>query len=240
MSGLFAVIALVFGGIIFLYALKYYMSIALILIANGSNGNGNGNGKGNGKGNGHSNGNGNENGNGLRGIKRNGNDHEPLRYKPFISVHLPMYNERTVVDRLLKSVTSFDYENFEVIVADDSSDETSDILDQRWANHPQVKISRRHGRSGFKGGALQKALEITDPRAEFIVVFDADFIPPPDILQQFLAYFYGANGHGNGNDHDEAWWTIGSPLFRDISGTFSTLQKTGSLAAFEQSLLAPM
>ncbi|MCH7611438.1 MAG: glycosyltransferase [Chloroflexi bacterium] len=189
----FALAALFFGGIFFLYALKYYMSIALILIANASRGNGYGNGRHKG------NGNGNGNGNGLRGIPRNGDDHDAFHYKPFISVHLPLYNEKSVVDRLLQSVTSFDYENFEVIVADDSSDETSDILDQRWANHPRVKISRRHDRNGFKGGALQKALEVTDPRAEFIVVFDADFIPPPDILQQFLAYFFGVNGNGNGN-----------------------------------------
>ena len=195
--GVFAIAALFFGGIFFLYALKYYFSIALILISNGSNGNGNGHGNGNG--NGHKNGlrNGNGNGNGLKGLPRNGGDHDPLHHKPFISVHLPLYNETAVVDRLLRSVTSLNYENFEVVVADDSSDETSTILDQRWASHPQVKISRRHDRSGFKGGALQKALEITDPRAEFIVVFDADFIPPPDILQQFLAYFYGVNGNGN-------------------------------------------
>ena len=141
MFGLFAVAALFFGGIFFLYALKYYLSIALILIANGSNVNGNGNGNGhknwlrNGRRNGGRNGNGNG---GLRGIPRNGENGEQLHYKPFVSIHLPLYNEKSVVDRLLKSVTSLNYENFEVIVADDSNDETSNILDQRWANHPRV------------------------------------------------------------------------------------------------------
>src|SRR3970040_222829 len=109
-----------------------------------------------------------------------------------------MYNEPAVVDRLLQSCTSLAYDNYEVVVADDSNDETSRILDQRWPTHRRVKISRRKSRAGFKGGALQKALQVTDPRAEFIAVFDADFIPPPDILQQVLSYFYSINANGNG------------------------------------------
>lgn len=195
---LFAFVALFFGGLFFLYALKYYLSMALILLANG---NGNGNGNGHSNGNGLFNGNGN--GHGLRSLPKNGEHKDKLPHKPFISVHLPLYNEASVVDRLLQSCTNLNYDNYEVVVADDSSDETIAILDQRWAAHPRVKISRRHDRSGFKGGALEKALEVTDPRAEFIAVFDADFIPPPDILQQFLAYFYGVNGNGNGNDEEE-------------------------------------
>ena len=38
-----------------------------------------------------------------------------------------------------------------------------------------------------------------NPKTQFIAVFDADFIPPPDILHQFISYFYGINGNGNGN-----------------------------------------
>ncbi|MGH2621697.1 MAG: glycosyltransferase family 2 protein, partial [Anaerolineales bacterium] len=37
------------------------------------------------------------------------------------------------------------------------------------------------------------------PKAEFVAVFDADFIPPPDILHQFLSYFYGVSPDGNGD-----------------------------------------
>ncbi|NIO70204.1 MAG: hypothetical protein GTN71_14550, partial [Anaerolineae bacterium] len=35
---------------------------------------------------------------------------------------------------------------------------------------------------------------------EFIVIYDADFVPAPNMIQQYLAYFYGPNGsNGNGN-----------------------------------------
>ena len=191
-----AAISLLFGVFFFAYALKYYANITLMLLFNGENGlvNGNGYVEGQGLRNGLGNGLRRIFGNGVNNAFANGYDLK-LEAQPFVSIHLPLYNEKKVVERLLTACTSLDYENYEVIVADDSTDETTKIL-ERWAEHPRVKISHRQDRSGFKGGALQVALQRTDPRAEFITVFDADFIPPPDVITQFLAYFYSGNGDG--------------------------------------------
>ena len=146
-----------------------------------------------------------------------------LERKPFISVHLPLYNEKRVTERLLRACTSFDYcakggqVLYEVVVADDSTDETTSIVQafaEQWnASHgyntatetlsfegkkaqlssagtgPIIAVIHRDSREGFKGGALKEALKHTDPRAEFIVVFDADFVPYPDTLEMFLKYF---------------------------------------------------
>ena len=49
---------------------------------------------------------------------------------PFVTILLPMYNERNVVDRLLTACTSLDYPNYEVIVIDDSDDGTTDRLEK--------------------------------------------------------------------------------------------------------------
>lgn len=151
----------------------------------------NGNGK-NGK-------NGNHGQNGAVGLMPNLENIIPSK-APFFSVHLPFYNERKVADRILTACTSFDYSNYEVIVIDDSTDETTRIL-EKWKKHPRVKVIHREARTGFKGGALQVALDATNPKAEFITVFDADFIPYPDTLNQFLKYFLSSaiNGNGNGN-----------------------------------------
>ncbi|MDP2729578.1 MAG: glycosyltransferase, partial [Dehalococcoidales bacterium] len=109
---------------------------------------------------------------------------------------------------LLTTVSSIDYPNFEIVVVDDSTDETTEIIQgfaQRWnQNHslrgptssgsstevgPLVKVIHRETREGYKGGALKVALENTDPRAEFVTIFDADFLPYPDTITQFLKYF---------------------------------------------------
>jgi cellulose synthase/poly-beta-1,6-N-acetylglucosamine synthase-like glycosyltransferase len=147
------------------------------------------------------NGNGYGNGNGYR----NGNGHAPagmwwdlsgveLKDLPFVSVHIPFYNEKKVANRILTATTSFDYPNYEVIVVDDSTDETVQIL-EKWKRHPKVKVIHRDVRTGFKGGALRQAVAQMDPRTAFVVVFDADFVPYPDTLTQFLRYFRVGNGH---------------------------------------------
>lgn len=140
-------------------------------------------------------------GNGLNSLGLTNGSNGRLRNQASISIHLPLYKEMTVVDWLLTACTSLDYENYEVIVAVDSTDETTQHLRELWKPHSRVKISHRTDRSGFEGGALKVALEGTDPQAEFVVVFDADFLPPTDILHQFLAYIYGINGNGNPNGH---------------------------------------
>ncbi|GHO85217.1 hypothetical protein KSZ_32230 [Dictyobacter formicarum] len=103
------------------------------------------------------------------------------------------YNEKRVIDRFLLAATSINYENYEVIVADDSNDETVQLIEQ-WRNHPKVKISHRDSREGYKGAALAKALTIMDPRTEYVLVYDADFIPYPDCITQFLKYFKASCG----------------------------------------------
>jgi len=72
-----------------------------------------------------------------------------LEKHPFISIHLPFYNEKKVADRILSACTSFDYPNYEVVVCDDSTDETIEIL-EKWKSHPKVKIIHRQTREGFK------------------------------------------------------------------------------------------
>jgi cellulose synthase/poly-beta-1,6-N-acetylglucosamine synthase-like glycosyltransferase len=60
---------------------------------------------------------------------------------------------------------------------------------------PKVTVIHRLTRLGFKGGALQNALGYTHPSSEYILVFDADFIPYPDTIEQFLKYFQLAKGN---------------------------------------------
>ena len=154
---------------------------------------------------------GQENGNGSNLGKSNGNNHQP-----FVSIHLPFYNEKNVADRILKACTSLDYENYEVIVADDSIDETVEIL-KKWKDHPKVKVIHREVRRGWKGGALNEALKQMDPRAEYVMVFDADFVPPTDIIQQFLPYFgNNTNGNRNGNNGNNRLNGNNSTVNKDV------------------------
>ncbi len=111
---------------------------------------------------------------------------------PCVSIHVPVYNERYVVRRLLDAIINLDYprEKIQVVVIDDSTDDTSEIIEEFLQANPDKGIEfvhmRRSSRKGFKAGALQEALKVT--RGDFIAVFDADFVPPRDFLKRVLPY----------------------------------------------------
>ncbi len=112
---------------------------------------------------------------------------------PSVVVQLPIYNEREVVERLVEAVSRLDYprDRLAVQLLDDSTDETTAIAAAATERARQRGLSiehiRRGSRAGFKAGALRAGLQRT--QAEFVAVFDADFVPPPDFLRQVLPYF---------------------------------------------------
>jgi cellulose synthase/poly-beta-1,6-N-acetylglucosamine synthase-like glycosyltransferase len=117
----------------------------------------------------------------------------PVRNWPRVTVQLPIFNERYVVERLVESVAKFDYpqELFEVQVLDDSTDETREIarncVERHAAAGLPIHYIHRSNRQGFKAGALENGLRTA--RGEFIAIFDADFIPESDFLRRTIPYF---------------------------------------------------
>jgi cellulose synthase/poly-beta-1,6-N-acetylglucosamine synthase-like glycosyltransferase len=186
-------IALAFGILFFTFATKYYLAILLALFGGRNNSRkmaASGKGREAASGDNPTGGNEEPGNDELRGLFRD------LKRQPFVSIQLPFYNEVNVARRIIGACLEIDYLNYEVIVADDSRDETVDILREfsRRRGPPAVKFVHRKDRSGFKGGALQQAVGLMDPRTEYVVVLDADFIPPPDIIKRFLWYFESQDG----------------------------------------------
>lgn len=112
---------------------------------------------------------------------------------PAVTVQLPIYNERFVVDALLETVCRLDYprDRLEIQVLDDSTDETRQtaretVEELKSLGYP-IEYYHRENREGFKAGALREGL--SKARGEFIAVFDADFSPPRDFLKRTIHYF---------------------------------------------------
>jgi cellulose synthase/poly-beta-1,6-N-acetylglucosamine synthase-like glycosyltransferase len=112
---------------------------------------------------------------------------------PRVTVQLPLYNEMYVVDRLLDSVCRIRYpkELLEIQVLDDSVDETQEIakaaVDRYREEGFDIHYIHREDRHGYKAGALDFGLQ--QARGEFILIFDADFVAPPEILEKTLGHF---------------------------------------------------
>jgi len=105
---------------------------------------------------------------------------------PRVTVQLPLYNEMYVVDRLVDSVTRIRYpkERLEIQVLDDSIDETCAIAQAAVERHRalgfDIHYIHRDDRRGYKAGALDEGLQTAT--GEFVLIFDADFVAPPEIL----------------------------------------------------------
>ncbi len=112
---------------------------------------------------------------------------------PRITVQLPMYNEDTVAERIIKATCQLDYplDRLEIQVLDDSTDHSAGIAEQacqEWvAKGYPIRYIHRDNREGYKAGALAEGLK--QASGEFIAIFDADFVPPRDILRNVVNYF---------------------------------------------------
>src|ERR1051325_8137957 len=112
---------------------------------------------------------------------------------PRITVQLPMYNEDIVAERIIRATCMIDYplDRLEIQVLDDSTDHSAEIARkacEEWAakGYP-IKFIHRENRTGYKAGALEAGLK--EATGEFIAIFDADFIPPRDMLHNVVNYF---------------------------------------------------
>jgi cellulose synthase/poly-beta-1,6-N-acetylglucosamine synthase-like glycosyltransferase len=110
---------------------------------------------------------------------------------PKVTVQLPIYNELYVVERLIDAVAKLNYpsDSLQIQVLDDSTDQTSDLIQAKLLAFPSVNFQYLHrtNRQGFKAGALREALPLAE--GEFVAIFDADFVPDPDFLIKALPYF---------------------------------------------------
>lgn len=132
---------------------------------------------------------------------------------PHVTVQLPVYNERDVVERLLDAAAALDYprDRLHLQILDDSTDDTTSLaaawVARRRAEGVDAVLLHRDERQGFKAGALAAATQRA--ASEFIAIFDADFVPRTSFLRLTLPYLIsdaslGAVqarwGHLNAND----------------------------------------
>ena len=113
-------------------------------------------------------------------------------------VQLPMFNETFVARRVIDYACRMEYprDRIEVQCLDDSTDpETREVVDEGIAywREQGIKIDavRRTNRQGYKAGAMHEVHDAIE--AEFIAIFDADFLPEPDFLLRCIPVFQDRN-----------------------------------------------
>jgi cellulose synthase/poly-beta-1,6-N-acetylglucosamine synthase-like glycosyltransferase len=115
----------------------------------------------------------------------------PSEFVPRLTVMVACKNEETVVEGLVSSLLTLDYDpdRLQLIVVDDGSDDQTPALLDRAAEVESrlTVIHRPPGSSGGKSGALNSGLR--QATGELLVVFDADHKPRPDVLRRLARHF---------------------------------------------------
>lgn len=107
---------------------------------------------------------------------------------PFVSIHLACANEPPdMVIEAVQSLLALDWPAFEVVLVDNN---TTDPEARRrlahWAGtHPDARLhfAQFAQLPGFKAGALNQALALTSPQAQWVAVVDADYVVDPQWLR---------------------------------------------------------
>ena len=129
----------------------------------------------------------------LKGKKTENRDTPSFNNYPHISVQLPIFNEKYVIERLIDSVVAIRYpkDKLEIQILDDSTDQTVEFIAAKVEEYTKkgidIKHIQRKDRVGFKAGALKYGLELA--KGEFVAVFDADFLPKEDFLEKTISHF---------------------------------------------------
>jgi len=111
-------------------------------------------------------------------------------FAPTVTVQIPLYNERMSAEQIVRAAAAQDYprDRFDIQVLDDSTDETSAIVlkvvEEMRMEGVRIQHIRRGNRKGYKAGALSEGLQRSG--ADFVALFDADFVPESNFLRRLL------------------------------------------------------
>ena len=114
-------------------------------------------------------------------------------FAPRVSLHVPIHNEPPeLVARTLDALAALRYPDFEVIVVDNNT--ADEALWRPVELHcarlgPRFRFFHLMPWPGYKAGALNYALSVTDPGAEILGVVDADYVVRPDFLADLVGQF---------------------------------------------------
>lgn len=116
-----------------------------------------------------------------------------LEHFPLVSILIATYNEKYVIQRSLDALKNIDYprEKIQLIIADDSTDETQAIIDEKCEELRclglDISVSRRPSRTNFKSGALNQVSNLL--RGDYVFLLDSDSVVPSEALQKGLSVF---------------------------------------------------
>ena len=156
-----------------------------------------------------------------------------------LSVIIPVYNEENTIDLLIQKVIDNQYENKEIIIVDDFSQDKSLEKINKYNKYKNIKIIQ-HDRNKGKGACLRTATKYID--GDICLIQDADLEYDPGdhirlikpIIEGKADVVYGSRFTGYGESRTLLFWhRIGNFVLTYFSNFFTNLNLTDMETCFK-------
>lgn len=108
--------------------------------------------------------------------------------EPLVTIHVPCCNEPPhLVMRTLDALARLDWNHYEVVCLDNNTTDLAlwmPVRDHCRRLGDRFRFYHVEALDGAKAGALELALSLSSPRAEYVAVVDADYCVAPDFLRR--------------------------------------------------------
>ena len=119
----------------------------------------------------------------------------PTATYPAVSVIIPLYNAERYIAECLDSILAQTFQNFEVIVVDDCSTDSSCAIVESYVEKFGGRLTLAHMKENSGNGGLPRNKGLTISRGEYVFFMDADDLFTKTALEELymLAKDYGAD-----------------------------------------------
>jgi len=149
-----------------------------------------------------------------------------MQNKPKLSIVIPVYNEKSTIDEIVKRVQNVDFEKEIIIVDDCSSDGTSDKIDKISGNNIKKLF---HEKNKGKGASLRTGFQHVT--GDIVIIQDADLEYNPNEYSNLIEpivdgradVVYGSRFLGGPHRVDFFWHYVGNKILTTLSNILTNL-----------------
>ncbi|MGM0547093.1 MAG: glycosyltransferase [Bacteroidota bacterium] len=138
----------------------------------------------------------------------------------FFSIIIPVYNRPHEVDELLNSLTKQSYQNFEVLIIEDGSEDRCESIVERYSDQLNIKYYFKEN----SGQGFSRNYGFKRANGDYFIVFDSDCLIPSHYFETVNNYLqeHDLDAYGGPDREHESFTPIQKAISYVMTSPFTT------------------